>query len=416
MSWKYLPVVNKCATILLTIILGYTFGRFGVFDAQHFVPQMVKFVFYVALPLLIIQGIGVNINFYDDDEVLWLYIGCFFLLRLFTLIISFAVVCFQQKDGAIGQVAILWLGSSWISTVILGSPILDSLFGDHTKGITYGILAGISSFTFQLPLKLIFLECNAVQNRIINENREDSNEEPRENSNPFEGMNTNTSHHIIAAFPSVEIIESNTNQRKRDISNVSAMTQDLSSPPVQIPDELREVLKMVARKMFFNPVLWGIILGLLLSLSTLGSKLKLSDTHTSEWFLKLTSWLGACVSPLSLFAMGVWISSSQTLFFKMSLKAILLVISKLFIVPLIMIGITKVFNLHNIKNDEVGRAAIIISCLPISMASFTLGSQYEIGEESLLSQNIILGTLLLLPTVLLWNIAMDNLGLYTEFN
>ena len=52
--------------------------------------------------------------------------------------------------------------------------------------------------------------------------------------------------------------------------------------------------------------------------------------------------------------------------------------------------------------------------LSISMASFSLGNRYEIGEE-LLSINVILGTVLLLPTVLLWSLAMDKIGLYTDY-
>lgn len=50
-----------------------------------------------------------------------------------------------------GRVVVDWLGLSWISTVILGVPVLQSAMGD--KYAKFGILAGISSFVFQLPVR-----------------------------------------------------------------------------------------------------------------------------------------------------------------------------------------------------------------------------------------------------------------------
>ena len=45
------------------------------------------------------------------------------------------------------------------------------------------------------------------------------------------------------------------------------------------------------------------------------------------------------------------------------------------------------------------------------MASFSLGQRYNIGEGDL-AANVATGTLLMLPTVLIWNIALDNVGLF----
>ena len=61
--------------------------------------------------------------------------------------------------------------------------------------------------------------------------------------------------------------------------------------------------------------------------------------------------------------------------------------------------------------ETLQRAAILISTLPISMASFSLGEKYKIGETDL-SVNIAIGTLLMLPTVLLWNMILDQVGVY----
>jgi predicted permease len=112
-----------------------------------------------------------------------------------------------------------------------------------------------------------------------------------------------------------------------------------------------------------------------------------------------------------LFSMGIWMQSQGVgglLCGRISLSSALLsMTSKLILVPLFMVGLAKAFDF----NDEVGRAAVLIASLPISMASFSLASRYNIGEE-ILSQNVALGTALILPTVLVWNIVMDSLGVF----
>eukprot|EP00977_Amphora_coffeiformis_P022725 scaffold11394_cov183-Amphora_coffeaeformis.AAC.10 len=45
--WDYLPVLNECIKILLTVMIGAIAGRFGALEAKTFVPQAVKFVFQV---------------------------------------------------------------------------------------------------------------------------------------------------------------------------------------------------------------------------------------------------------------------------------------------------------------------------------------------------------------------------------
>jgi predicted permease len=80
---------------------------------------------------------------------------------------------------------------------------------------------------------------------------------------------------------------------------------------------------------------------------------------------------------------------------------------KLVFVPLLMVGIAKVLKLEN----EVGKAAVLISTLPISMASFSLGNTYSIGQSQL-SANVAAGTLLMLPTVMIWNYAIDKLEIF----
>ena len=87
--------------------------------------------------------------------------------------------------------------------------------------------------------------------------------------------------------------------------------------------------------------------------------------------------------------------------------AALCMVSKLVLVPLAMVGLASTFQL----DDEAGRAAILIATLPISLATFSLAHRYKIGE-ALLAENVTLGTALLLPTVIIWNMVLDSLGLF----
>lgn len=45
--WDYLPVLNECIKIMITILIGFLAGRFKMVEAKTFVPEAVKFVFTV---------------------------------------------------------------------------------------------------------------------------------------------------------------------------------------------------------------------------------------------------------------------------------------------------------------------------------------------------------------------------------
>jgi predicted permease len=175
----------------------------------------------------------------------------------------------------------------------------------------------------------------------------------------------------------------------------------------------REVWTKILTKIVYNPIMWGITVGFILSLSTLGpSYLRPTSPDYVEglgWIWSTTGWLGDCVSPVSLFAMGVWMQDQGKKMFQISPRdAFLFMLSKLVLVPLLVLGLAEAFDL----DSEPGRAAVLIAALPISMASFSLGSKYEVGE-SILAANVCLGTLLMLPTVLVWNLVMDSVDIFT---
>jgi predicted permease len=121
MTWKYIDVLNECLEILLTIALGGIFGYFRIVEAPSFVPQVTKFVFYVALPCLVIQGLGIGVDFYSDS-LLWNFIGVFLALRAIFLVVSLLLVVFDHSKSA-GDVAVYWLSFTWIATGTLRANV-----------------------------------------------------------------------------------------------------------------------------------------------------------------------------------------------------------------------------------------------------------------------------------------------------
>lgn len=436
MTWKYLPVLNACIQVTVTIGLGAVLSYFKMFD-KSFVPAATRFVFYVGLPSLVILGIGIGVDFYSKAFI-WKYIFGFLILRAIALVMSFGSVVIRRKQspsasGGIGQVAVQWLCLTWISTVIMGVPILTALFNNPQEGRFYGLLAGISSFIFQLPLQLFFLECHALeQDQLV--------------STTSSGKQTASEKDIEPGHAaSADLIESERNPSEKDIEPGLAANAVLIEPErnpiaenestLNVAESTEVQVKNAGNRWFMcdsltsnthlwtkvlfrickNPVLWGIFVGFLLSLTTIGQRYlnPKGDDYVEglDWIRATLSWLSACVSPVSLFAMGIWMQQQgRHLVTIKPLHLSLYMLSKLVIVPLIMVGLAKALNL----SDRDGRAAVLIASLPISLASFVLGEQYSIGKD-VLSANVAVGSLLMLPTVIIWNLVMDAVDLFPDY-
>jgi hypothetical protein len=114
MTWKYIDVLNECIKILLTISFGGLAGLVQVVEPKTFVPSATKFVFQVALPCLVIQALGIGVDFYSDT-LLWNFLLSYLVLRAIFLVVSIILVGLDRSKG-IGHVAVYWLSFTWIST------------------------------------------------------------------------------------------------------------------------------------------------------------------------------------------------------------------------------------------------------------------------------------------------------------
>jgi predicted permease len=117
-------------------------GCCKIVNATSFVPQSTTYVFSVALPCLVLNSLGIQIDFYSE-AFLWDFIVAFLILRVLALVVAGVIVVARDprrnnkannNRGGMGQIAVLWLALTWISTVILGVPIASAVFDDPTKG------------------------------------------------------------------------------------------------------------------------------------------------------------------------------------------------------------------------------------------------------------------------------------------
>jgi predicted permease len=268
----------------LTVGLGVALGHFNVFSVAH-VPVLTKYVFHVALPCLVARGIGIGVDFYSEAFI-WEYIGSFILLRGVALAVSVAVVghrtvlvalrlrapespsrlpelaaepleqqrCAGQTVTVLGDVTVVWLNATWISTVILGIPILTAVFGTPKLGAFYGLLAGISSFIFQLPFMLAMLEGHALVLKLraadgmVDDNAVPDCAAPRRAAAGGEASAT------VGVVGSVAPPDGNPQTTEWEILL------------------RRNVVWRVLTKVAVNPVMWGIAGGFVISLSTLGER------------------------------------------------------------------------------------------------------------------------------------------------
>lgn len=53
--WKYTPLLNVMIQMLVTMGLGGVMGKLKIFKADEFSPLAVLFIFFVALPCLVIK-------------------------------------------------------------------------------------------------------------------------------------------------------------------------------------------------------------------------------------------------------------------------------------------------------------------------------------------------------------------------
>jgi predicted permease len=298
--WRYTPVANVCLELLLSCLLGAAMAALGVVTPRAR-NALSAFVFNVALPLLVARGIALRVDFYDRST--YPFIGVFLLLRLLALLAAAVAVSLRRAVRArassvvhpfdppdardappsptpFSRVAEIWLGLSWISTVVVGVPVLTAALGSERTALTLALLASMSSFIFQLPGILILLEA----------------------------------HEAAAAAAATEA-------RRGEEDPASSARVGTTLPPPPTAASPRILLARVLARLARNPVLWGILVGVALSVSRAGPKWLDPDDPAARggdlsrylaFVAGFAERFGRCVTPAGMFITGAWMGHRAT--------------------------------------------------------------------------------------------------------
>jgi predicted permease len=375
--WKYQELLNQNLQILITIAVGAVGTWLGPFQVQKDLPTLNKVVFNILLPSAVLLALGINSDLRDGD--LWRFIGGFLLLRAFCLVLNVAYYGIVRKRS-LAFVTINWMVTCWVSTVVLGIPLLIATLGPQYGSL--GAVAGISSFIFQLPLMLIFFE-GSVDTPGIEERR----------------------------------AAKKTDSDTLEVGDTEGTQENTASPHhrwyhVSIS---RTQARYIAIKLVRNPILWSIVIGIILSVSSLGPKYLATGVPQAPncsyavgaGFIQLTlSYFARCTEPIALLSVGIFLFGKNPIACGI-IQSIIYMIVKLILVPGLMVGCAFAVGL----SGPEGRASVLLASLPVSPTAYTVADKYGVGRD-IAESNIFFGNLLVLPTTIAWNAFMDAIGLF----
>lgn len=391
MAIDYVLTLQTSSAIVAMALVGYILGKVKIFNYSH-IPSLNLFVFYLGFPTMVINGIGTK-DFLRNQY--WEYIGSFFILRLISAVMMLAICLIRRGD--IADFAVSWLATTWISSVTVSPPVMAPLFGEKKSNL-YGVYCAFSSFFFQLPMMLSLLEIHLTLKSIREHDAALKAAETKPEEVPVETSVQVSQESSGEALPP---FNQESPSKTYPAENLTENSPIIKKQNFCILHGKRIVINVLLR-LVQNPIIWGILIGLIVSMSLAPSQSKLP-----VFFTNILTWFSACLTPISIFSIGVFASNPDLKFkyviFNKFFEKIAYLIIKLFVLPLIMVGVGKMINL---KGDD-GNAAVLLATLPISLASFSLAKQYGKSED-IISFNVIIATLMLPLTQFLWMKILES--------
>lgn len=396
----YTQVLNQDLQILIEIAVALVSTLYGPFNFGRNILTLKVLVFNVLLPC----GTITNLGFISDlrDGSLWRFCGAFLMMRTIMLVIHLGWGAVRKRSFE--NVATNWLVTCWVSSSILAPPLMESVFGKEFQIFAYW--SDVSSLILQLPLTLLFFEMDAAsRNTIQDRGKEMEWIELAPDNSVSDG-------HVVSS-PEVAILDSegypDTQQEKNDHItevHISAWYQKRLT---------KAEMKRVAWHLTKAPLMWAVVAGVLLSVTTLGPRYLFPgfpydpncdyEEYTGFIYLFFSS-LAKCLEPVALFSVGIVLSKNNPLTCGVWNIAGYMAV-KVVLVPLLMVGCATAFNL----NDIEGRAAVLIALLPVSPPAFALTGHYGTGLAEAVS-TILVGKIIVLPTILAWQAIMDAVQLF----
>ncbi|KAL0228211.1 hypothetical protein RCL1_004354 [Eukaryota sp. TZLM3-RCL] len=419
MTNNYWPVTNTGLSLGIFIVLGFILGKTKKIEPKLLVG-LNQYVFFIGLPGAVLNQIWSR-DMYNIETEVWSFINCWITFRLCMLALS---VCYGIiRKQHIGDICSNWLATTWASTILLGQPFIESLYGPKLGRQPWGVWAGVSSWIAQLPWMLTMFEFYKIQ-------RDSSEEYSAELAKKKE-----------AEEEQKKLLETETTESEETPEDVQVETEEVIEtvvaevkPVITVEAELclvngmlpwKAALKRVnfvkiVLKILTNPVLIAVILGWTLTLFKVGipgwtpppPPGGISDRTNPLFFIyQFLTTAGPTASPLAMTAVGLFAASSgnglKGLIPCGVRKLLVYLFIKMIITPIIMIPLASLFGLEG----AIARAAVIVCATPISNAAFALSKQYNHGA-GLMAPMIVVGAITLLPVVLFLDVFMNWIGVF----
>lgn len=438
-TWdNYKPTFEVSVSILLIVLFGWICRAARLFKSES-VGVLNTFMFYVALPATVIKTLAVT-SFSTLD---WTYVWAFLILRAVAMVLCALWTMFIGR-GKITDFLTLWIATTWINTIIFGIPILKSLY--PTSPMIFQlqpVLASLSSFFFQLPTMLLLYEVHkrAISGTVVdtcdiwkllfrlfkNYNRQSQQQQQQqqqsgsspksetpapstppvtvESTTPTPQPPTTTTTPIPATTPSILVVEP-----VPPPAEAGSDSSELSPFEERVKTVIFIVLKVI-KGVAANPPLISVLIGMTWSFT---------KQPIPSWIDQTLTFLANTITPVSVFSIGIFMyimfpledfikflrtaRSPQVkdiprilrVLFRFA-KFVIYVILKLVGLPLLMLPIIMILG---IKNASV-LSALLLASMPVALSAFTLTKQYESGMD-IMAFNVVIGTLLMLPALLLW--------------
>lgn len=347
---------------------------------------------------------------------------------------------------SLGEVTVNWLSTTWISTVILGVPLLQALLGPAYANL--GVVAGISSFIFQLPLMLILFEVHTWRQENLRgglpqvQPGSTPTSIPLDGSEAEAGVSPETKSLSPAPSPASQGAQPQSAETPTKLTagqGANGAASMSAADATTMPERWRARGSSLGRlggqllgccnfrmthkqarrlelRLLMNHVLWGVGIGLILSLSTLGYKYldpgappacpNCRYAVGAGFIYILLDYFARCTEPVAFLATGMWMVRPNPIATGW-VQAVLYMIVKLILVPMLMVGCCFAVGLEGAN----ARAAVLVATLPVSAAAFALSKTYNVGDD-VAAVNVFLGNLLILPTTIAWVSAMDGMDLF----
>lgn len=158
----FLDLFQACAGMLIIILLGFICAWGKLLDKSSMLVVN-KITFWVALPCLMFKTLAGS-NFV---KLPWRFSVVFLIIRAIMIgACALYMLIFERKHKEpFGRYIAILIGTTWMSPVIYGQPILAALYPGSAAVTPLPVLASLSSIFFQLPFMLLVYEYQRMINK-----------------------------------------------------------------------------------------------------------------------------------------------------------------------------------------------------------------------------------------------------------